>query len=271
VLQRSIIVCCAALGAIAIVAWIVWLCRRPGETSDGVHDVPLGVEAAAIIRYAGPPLVARPYRRGASVDVRIADQAQRGAVWVYDVRYVVSQPGEFDLLDYLASADGSALNELPSFKVRGLTSLTKQIESRIREMETTSVDIWHWYYETLVAAGVAWLLWLGGLIFIGRPKRVPPPPPLPPEPTVAELIVQLLDSLARNGLSVTERARLETLLFRHWRERLGLERDRMAATCRAFHRDDDLGRAYNAVEAWLHAPASHIDVNEIVHLCNPNK
>ena len=221
------------------------------------------------MRYSGPRLVARPYRRGASVSVRIAEESQQGASRVYDVRYVVSLPGEFDLMEYLASADGGPLGDLPPFRVRGETSLTKDIETRIREIEDVGVHIWHWYYEALAGLGVVWALWLAGLVFIGRPKRPPKPVPPPPEPSLAELIAGYFDALARGGLPVEDKARLEILLLRHWRERLSLRHDRMAASCRQIRRDATLGRAFQAVEGWLHNPSAPNGPAEIVALCAP--
>ena len=65
------------------------------------------------------------------------------------------------------SADGQPIDDLPAYPVRGLTSLTKDIETRIQEIENVGVHIWHWYYESLIGLGFLWLAWLVGLIFIG--------------------------------------------------------------------------------------------------------
>jgi hypothetical protein len=247
----------ACLVLCAVAAAIVVFVRRPAEQplASG-HDVPLGVEEAVIIRYGGPRLVARPYRRGASVNVRIADEVQAGAMRVYDVRYVVNLPGEFVLTEYLMSVDGRPIDDLPAFRVRGLTSLTKDIETRIREIEAVGVHIWHWYYETLVGLGIAWVLWLVGLILVGRPKRPPAPEPLPPEPSLVDQIVRFLQALSQGKLSVDEQARLELLLLRHWRERLSLQQRRMRAACLEMRRDGTVGQAYQALQDWLHNPAS---------------
>jgi hypothetical protein len=248
--------------AAASTAILVWL-REP-EVDRPDTDVPLGVEEAVIIRYSGPRLVARPYRRGASVNLRIAKVVEQGAIRVYDVRYVVNLPGEFDLIDYVTSADGNPIDDLPSFKVRGLTSLTKDIETRIQEIEDAGVHIWHWYYETLGALGVCWVGWLLGLIFVGRPKRPPKPPPAPTQPTIVEQIERYLRMLAREDLSVEEKARLEVLLLEHWRERLGLQRHRMAAACRQIQQSDTLGQLYEKLAAWLHNPNADIGSDQFL-------
>ncbi len=257
------VVCGAIAAAVVLVVVAPW---RPGPPPrpPAEGDVPLGVEEAVIIRYGGPRLVARPYRRGASINVRIADEALRGDVRIYDVRYVVNLPGEFELTDYLTSADGRPIDDLPKFRVRGLTSLTKDIETRIREMEDVGVHIWHGYYETLAGLGVFWGLWLAGLIFVGRAKRPPPAKPEPPEPTLAERIARYLAALADRDLSVEEKARLELLLLTAWQERLDLNAQRMAAACRRIRQSNELGSAYEKLQRWLHAPANDVTTEELL-------
>lgn len=257
---------CALLAALGLALSGYWNRETPTQQTAS-YDVPLGVEEAVIIRYAGPRLIARPYRRGASVSVRIAHEAEQDGVRIYDVRYVVAMPGEFDVMDYLAAADGSELRQLPSFRVRGQTSMTKDIETRIREIEDVRVRIWHGYYETLVALGGVWLLWLGGLIWIGRPARAPAAEQSPPEPTPAEQIAALLAALARGELTVEGKARLELLLLCHWRERLAIGDERLAGACRRIAADARLGPVYRAMETWLHDPRSSAAAHEIVSLC----
>jgi len=227
-------------------------------------DVPLGVEEAAIIRYGGPRLVSRPYRRGASLTLRIAEEVAQGSMRVYDVRYVVNLPGEFDLTDYLTSSDGLPIDDLPSFRIRGLTSLTKDIETRISEIEDVGVGIWHWYYETLAGLGVFWGLWLLGLIFVGRPKRATKRSPPQREPSIDERIEQYIEALARGELSVEQKSQLEVLLLECWRRRLDFDNDRMAAVCRAVRANDSLGQVHKTLEAWLHNPNADVGADEFL-------
>lgn len=263
--RRWLPVVCLVLFALAAAA-TVFVFRQPEqevvERSD--TDVPLGVEEAAIIRYGGPRLVTRPYRRGASLTLRIAEEVSQGSIRVYDVRYVVNLPGEFDLTDYLTSSDGQPIDDLPSFRIRGLTSLTKDIETRIREIEDVGVGIWHWYYETLAGLGVFWGLWLLGLIFLGRPERAPKPPAAPREPSIDERIEQFLRALEQGELSVEQKSQLEVLLLECWRRRLDFGNDRMAAVCRAVRSNDGLGRVYETLEAWLHNPAADVGADEFL-------
>lgn len=247
-----------AAGAIAVRWW-----TRQAAPQHRDTEVPLGVEQAVIVRYSGPQLQAQPYRRGASVNLRIADQVQKGRVRVYDIRYVISLPGEFDLTRYLTSTDGRPIGDLPPFPVRGLTSLTKDIETRIQEIEQVGVSIGHWYYESLAALGLFWLAWLAGLIFLGRPKRPPALPPPPRQLSRVEQIDRLLAALNDGELTVPDKARFEALLLGHWRQGLKLSDQRMADCCREIEASRTWGAVYGKLQAWLHDPHSGIGAAEL--------
>jgi hypothetical protein len=242
----------AFLAVAGSVGGIVWWARQPAETRS-VHDVPLGVEEAVVIRYTGPRLIARPYRRGASINLRIAGVTELAEGRVYDVRYVVNLPGEFALTD-----------DLPTFAVRGLTSLSKDLETRIQEIEDVGIHIWHWYYETLAGLGVFWILWLLGLIFLGRRWRAAPRETTLPELSLAEQIAQCLAAIAAGDHSVARRSQLEILLLKCWRERLGLQTVRMAEACRRMHQSAALGETYRRLIAWLHHPGRPLTVDDLL-------
>ncbi|MCL4206515.1 MAG: hypothetical protein KJ000_28870 [Pirellulaceae bacterium] len=264
---KRIAVLAGACLLLFLVGGVVAVLRfRPAEIPKTYSDteVPLGVEQAVIIRSGGPRLQARPYRRGASVNLRIANEVQQGDTRIYDIRYVINLPGEFDLTDYLTSTDGRSLDNLPSFRVAGLTSLTKDIETRIQEIETVGIRIWHWYYETLVGLGVVWLVWLMGLIFIGRPPRPKKETPRPPKPSITEQIDRYLRMLADGELSVDDKARLESLLLQDWRERLGMRERRMATACRYIEENSNFGQVYRQLQAWLHNPRAAVGANDFV-------
>ncbi len=250
----TLVIACLVVCAVAAVTCTLLFSRREPEAARSDTDVALGVEQAVIVRYAGPRLRARPYRPGASVNLRIANEQQKGELRIYDIRYVVSLPGTFDLTEYLTSADGGPIDDLPPFEVRGLTSLTKDIESRIQEIETVGVHIWHWYYESLAGLGVFWIAWLLGLIFIGRPRRPAPTPVAAPPPSTTEQIERLLTIVNKRELSTEEKARLESLLLVHWRDTLGLADRRMAASCRRIAANERLGPLYRNLQTWLHNP-----------------
>ena len=148
------------LVVIAFLAAAWWFLHQ-----DDDLKVPLGVEQAAIITYSGPGLVVKPFRYGVAVNVRIAQVTERGGAKVYDVRYLVNREGEHDLIEYLMSDNGAALNGLPSFKVKGDPKLSKELEARVKETEDIGIEVRGHYQATLVALFVFWILWLLALIF----------------------------------------------------------------------------------------------------------
>src|SRR6187455_3254817 len=135
------------VAAVAVVSAMFFL-RTPKE--DDSIRVPLGVEQAAIVTYSGPAVAVAPYKWGVAVNVRIAEVVESPDKRVYDVRYIVNRAGTFDLKDYLAAADGSALEGLPTFKFTGDPKLSKNLDMRIQETEEIRVDVGGRYYETLV-------------------------------------------------------------------------------------------------------------------------
>ena len=103
-----------------------------------------------------------------------------------------------------------------------------------------------------------------GLIFIGRPKRPPTPPPAPRPPSLVEQIDRLLAAMAEGELTIAEKARLEALLLKHWREQLGLSEQRMSVSCRDIEASPELGQVYSKLQAWLHNPRAGVGSEEFV-------
>lgn len=244
-----------ALLAIVVAGW--WYLQE-----DDNLKVPLGVEQAAIITYSGPGLVVKPFRYGVAVNVRIAQVTEQGGAKVYDVRYLVNREGEHDLIEYLMSDNGSALSGLPSFKVKGDPKLSKELEARVKETEDIGIEVRGHYQATLVALFVLWIVWLFLLIFWRRPKKpevVAPKPPL----TLAEQLRLLLGELEQGGLTAEQKARLEMLMLRCWREGLVPADAPMAEVLAAIARGERTGEALGHLQRWLHRPGSGVADAEI--------
>ena len=247
-----------ALSAVLAAVW--WLLRE-----DDSLKVPLGVEQAAIITYGGPGLLVKPFRYGVAVNVRIAQVTEREGMKVYDVRYLVNREGVHDLSEYLMSDDGAALRGLPSFKIQGDPRLSKELEARVKETEDIGIQVWGHYRATLWALGVFWIGWLLLLIFWRRPRKpvvVPAKPPL----TVAEQLQVLLGELEQGGLSAEQKARLEMLLLRCWREGLVPADAPMADVLAAIARGERTGEALGRLQRWLHRPGSGVADAEIIEI-----
>ena len=247
-----------AVLAVVVVAW--WFLQEEDDLK-----VPLGVEQAAIITYSGPGLVVKPFRYGVAVNVRIAQVTEHAGAKVYDVRYLVNREGEHDLIEYLMSDDGTALSGLPSFKVKGDPKLSKELEARVKETEDIGIEVRGHYQATLVALAVFWVAWLFVLIFWRRPKKpvvVAAKPPL----TAAEQLRLLLGELEQGGLSAEQKARLEMLLLRCWREGLDPADAPMAEVLAAIARGQGTGEALDHLQRWLHRPGSGVADAEIAQI-----
>ena len=252
-LLRGLAVC-----AVIVAAW--WFLQEEDNLK-----VPLGVEQAAIITYSGPGLVVKPFRYGVAVNVRIAQVTERGGAKVYDVRYLVNREGEHDLIEYLVTDNGSSLSGLPSFKVKGDPKLSKELEARVKETEDIGIEVRGHYQATLVALAVFWVLWLFALIFWRRPKK-PAPVPAKPPLTLAEQLRLLLSELEQGGLSAEQKARLEMLMLRCWREGLVPADAPMADVLAAIAEGERTGEALGRLQRWLHRPGSGVTDGEIVAL-----
>ena len=247
-----------AVLAVVVVAW--WFLQEEDNLK-----VPLGVEQAAIITYSGPGLIVKPFRYGVAVNVRIAQVTDHAGAKVYDVRYLVNREGEHDLIEYLMSDNGSALSGLPSFKVKGDPKLSKELEARVKETEDIGIEVRGHYQATLMALAVFWIAWLFALIFWRRPKKpvvIPAKPPL----TLAEQLRQLLGELEQGGLSAEQKARLEMLLLRCWREGLVPADAPMAEVLAAIARGQGTGEALDHLQRWLHRPGSGVADAEIAQI-----
>lgn len=247
-----------ALLAAVVAAW--WFLQR-----DDDLKVPLGVEQAAIITYSGPGLVVKPFRYGVAVNVRIAQVTEQAGAKVYDVRYLVNREGEHDLIEYLMADDGKSLSGLPSFKVKGDPKLSKELEARVKETEDIGIEVRGHYLLTLAALGVFWVAWLFALIFWRRPRK-PAAVPVTPPPTLAEQLRRLLDELEQGRLDAEQKARLEMLLLRCWREGLVPADAPMSAVLAAIARGERTGEALGLLQRWLHRPGSGVADAEVAEI-----
>jgi hypothetical protein len=248
------------LAVLAVVVATWWFLQEEDNLK-----VPLGVEQAAIITYSGPGLIVKPFRYGVAVNVRIAQVTEHAGAKVYDVRYLVNREGEHDLIEYLMSDNGTALSGLPSFKVKGDPKLSKELEARVKETEDIGIEVRGHYQATLVALAVFWVAWLFVLIFWRRPKK-PVVAPVKPALTLAEQLSQLLGELEQGGLSAEQKARLEMLLLRCWREGLVPADAPMAEVLAAIARGQGTGEALDHLQRWLHRPGSGVADAEIAQL-----
>jgi len=249
-----------SLGVLVIIVGAWWLLQEEENLK-----VPLGVEQAAIITYSGPGLIVKPFRQGVAVNVRVAQVTEQDGAKVYDVRYLVNREGEHDLIEYLMTDNGAVLGGLPSFKVQGDPKLSKELEARVKETEDIGIEVRGHYQATLWALFVFWILWLLALVFWRRPQK-PKPAPVSPPLTLAEQLRLLLGELEQGGLTPEQKARLEMLLLRCWREGLVPAEAPMADVLAAIARGERTGEALDRLQRWLHRPGSGVADAEIAVL-----
>jgi hypothetical protein len=260
-LERRGVVAGVVVGMLLGVTWVAHFLGRLPEAD--VWAVPLGVEQAAIVTYGGGPIVVPPYKWGVAVSVRIANATRSGEGTIYDVRYLVNRAGVFDLKDYLATEDGGPLSGLPSFRFQGDPKLSRDLDARIQETERVGIEIAGGYFAALWGLGVLWVGWLLLLVFYGRPRSVVAEERGHGGDGLAEFLQQCLGELKDGTLGAEERARLEMLLLRHWRLRLGLGGCAMWRSVRAIGEHPEAGGLMRLVEGWLHGPESSVDRGEL--------
>jgi hypothetical protein len=132
----------------------------------------------------------------------------------------------------------------------------------VKETEDIGIQVWGHYRLTLWALCVFWIGWLFLLIFWKRPRKPVVALPKPPL-TVAEQLQVLLGELEQGGLSAEQKARLEMLLLRCWREGLVPADAPMAEVLAAIARGESTGEALHRLQRWLHRPGSGIVDAEI--------
>jgi hypothetical protein len=250
---------------VAVVTYLNWN-RDPEIDGPGV---PLGVEQAAIVTYSGPLLSVAPYKWGVAVNVRIAEVTEQEDRRIYDVRYIVNRAGTFDLKDFLVAADGSELTGLPAFRITGDSKLSKDLDTRIEETEELRIDVGGRYYETMAVLFVLWIVWLLLLIFFKRPRTVTEADAAPAGLTLPERLRNLMAKLESGALTAADKAQMEMLLLRCWRDELALSPMPMSATLNAIWRDDKTSGSLRKLQHWLHHPASSVAREEIAELVAP--
>ena len=254
------------VGALVLLAGLtVWYVLH---NRDRDLEVPLGVEHAVTIAYSGPELAVKPYRFGVPVNVRIANVMEKDGVRIYDIRYILNTGGEFNIMDYLTTTDGSTAEELPPFMVKGAESLSQQMDQRIERIEESGIEIWHYYYETMAAVIAVWVGWLLLLIFWRRPK---PDAEIEvvQEPLFQELMARFIEQIENKNIDDENKARMEMLVIQRCRDHLGLTNLDMDEVVRRIGKDEKTSRAFNKLQQWLHDPKYSVGVEEMVETLRP--
>ena len=226
----------------------------------------VGMEGQWLLRWSGTELFARAVEDGAPIVLRIADSVldteTAGGSTIYDLRFIASRPGEYDLGAWLVDTAGEPVDGLPAMPARVVSVLPDEHDGRIEEPELPGLPIVGGYRFWAIVLGVLWIVPIVALIarrWRRRPRKVVPV--VSSGPTLADQLKPLVEAALRGRLSTAEQGHLERLLIAHWRERLGLDGATHLAAVRAMRDHAEAGQLLGALEDWLHRPPGAVDVD----------
>ncbi|MEE2906509.1 MAG: hypothetical protein VX527_01620 [Planctomycetota bacterium] len=188
--------------------------------------------------------------------VRIAAvQPRPEGGFLFDLEFLGTQPGVFDLRDVLVFSNGASTAQLDPIPIRIVSHLADHSASDLAMTIPPESTLRGGYVTVLIVIGVAWIL--VPVIVITRRLLRPRPVPIsaPRGPTLAEQLAPLVEAAADRQLTIPEQARLELLLYWYWQAALQLDESRPEAVAR-LRRHDDAGQLLRTVESWLHDPAT---------------
>jgi hypothetical protein len=235
----------------------------------------IGREGVYYLRYSGERLVPKPVTERSPIVLRVVVHAARvqpdntRAAYttkesvLYELRFIGSQAGDYDLREFLTRADGKPLDSLPSILVAVRETLPKEHDGDL-EVLPASTSLSGLPYRAIMLSCV--VLWLSVtlLLVVRHLARRRPRPALimNAAPSLAEQLQPLIEAGLTRGLDVVEQARLEMLLFSHWRKALHLDELTLDEALGRMRLHEEAGKLLRELEAWLHdRPGTHrIDV-----------
>lgn len=200
----------------------------------------------------GTELVAAPSNLKTPLVLRVLKTWPHGEHLRYDFEWVGLEPGRYDLTKFLVRKDGSSTAGLPEVAVEA-TSLLPGGAAEPSDLTPQSPRRLNGYTSLQIAAGVAWVVGLLAILFVGRRRRVQAAAPAA-KPTLADRLRPLVQAVAAGGADTGAKAELERLLVAFWRSRLGLRDVKAADAIVAIKRHEEAGALLRQLEAWLHMP-----------------
>lgn len=215
-----------------------------------------GITGTFLFTYSGPSLRVRTQREAdAPLSLRLRHTERPDQ---YELRFIGTKEGVFDLRDRLEHAGGSTVKDLPSMLVSIVSALPKDHRSDLFEAADFQPRLTGGYRVGLVVAVIVWIaipLIVYAIEVLRRPRPVTAPPTSPPL-TIADQLRPLVEAAANRRLSTPEKGRLELLLVHYWRERAALPDLNMASAIQQLRCHAEAGPLLQAVENWLHRAES---------------
>ena len=245
----------AKLGLLAAVT-CAGLAKAPAQKTNAPPGaIPVGMEGSRMKVLPGDKLEAAPVGDKSKIILRIHDVFPHGTDKRYDLRYFGFVPGEYDLAKFLRHADGTAPTNLPPIPVRIRGILPEDHDGKLIEDKSGGVSLPGSYTAWLIGLGVVWFIAAWPLFLLGRKRKTPLGQAQDEGPDLAERLRPLVEQAANGTLDIDGRARLERMIFSHWRERLGLPEDGdLAELHHQLKKHDEAGPLLRGLEDWLHRP-----------------
>ncbi|MDG2424326.1 MAG: hypothetical protein P8M22_10140 [Phycisphaerales bacterium] len=175
--------------------------------------------------------------------------------FLFDLEFLGTQPGVFDLREVLVFSNGASTAQLDPIPIRIVSHLADHSASDLAMTMPPESTLRGGYVTLLIVIGVVWIL-VPAIVITRRLLRPRPDPIVTPRgPTLAEQLAPLVEAAADRQLTIPEQARLELLLYWHWQAALQLDESRPEAVAR-LRRHDDAGQLLRTVESWLHDPTT---------------
>lgn len=259
----------AKLGLLAAVT-CAGLAKAPAQKTNAPPGaIPVGMEGSRMKVLPGDKLEAAPVGDKSKIILRIHDVFPHGTDKRYDLRYFGFVPGEYDLAKFLRHADGTAPTNLPPIPVRIRGILPEDHDGKLIEDKSGGVSLPGSYTAWLIGLGVVWFIAAWPLFLLGRKRKTPLGQAQDEGPDLAERLRPLVEQAANGTLDIDGRARLERMIFSHWRERLGLPGDGdLAELHQQLKKHDEAGPLLRGLEDWLHRPPGTATV-DIAALLEP--
>ena len=245
----------AMLGLVPAIAFI-GLTKPPAQKTNAPPEaISVGIEGSLSIALPGKKLEAAPVGDKSKIILRIQDVLPNGTDKRYELRYFGFVPGEYDLTQYLRHTNGTMPTNLPPIPVRIRGILPEDHDGLLIEDKSGGLALPGSYTAWLIGLGVVWFIAAWPLFLLGRKKKTPLGQAEDMGPDLAERLRPLVELAANGTLDTDGRARLERMIFFHWRERLDLPEDGdLAELHHQLKAHGEAGPLVRGLEDWLHRP-----------------
>lgn len=229
--------------------------------------IQVGLEGQIEVEISGVEFEPLPADERADMLLRLAsvEEAEGGGGFVYDLRYIGSVPGRFDLAQLLQRKDGEPGQPEPIWvEITGL--LPPEHDMLLEEQGRSPLSLFGGYRAVMIAVACLWLLafipfWLT------RKKRAAPAGEIAaPPPTLADRLRPIVQRAARGDLDAGGKAQLERMLLGFWRERLDLGSKPSSEALAAMRAHPEAGAIVRSLEEWLHRPpgSAQVDIDALL-------